>query len=319
MWANNGAASGRPGGQQLHALPSHAFTVDLEDWFQGLTSTNPQVEHWPEFESRVVPATRRLLELLRRRRVLATFFVLGYVADHHPHLIAEIQNEGHEIAIHGYFHRFVNRMTASEFAAEIERSITAVSRITLTRPRGHRAPYFSVNQDTPWFADVLLDHGLEYDSSIFPVRNLLYGFPAAPRFPFRLPNGLLEFPASTARWLGRNWPIAGGFYVRSLPFWVIRRAIQALEAQGQPAIMYVHPWELDLEQDYAQVTLRERVTHYHGRATLGEKLEQLFAEFDFAPLETLMASGLTGVPRSFQLEDGTPVVQRSAGRATISD
>jgi peptidoglycan/xylan/chitin deacetylase (PgdA/CDA1 family) len=59
----------------------NAFTVDLEDWFQGLTSTNPLVDRWPRFESRVVPATRTLLEILRRHRVRATFFVLGYVAD----------------------------------------------------------------------------------------------------------------------------------------------------------------------------------------------------------------------------------------------
>jgi polysaccharide deacetylase family protein (PEP-CTERM system associated) len=290
MWAEDQAQPGPLGGEAAGSWPAHAFTVDLEDWFQGLTSTNPLIGRWPDFESRVVPATRRLLDLLRRYKVRATFFVLGYVADTHPHLVAEVQNEGHEIAVHGYLHRFVNRMTESEFAAEIERSIHAVSRITLTRPRGHRAPYFSVNRNTPWFANVLLDYGLTYDSSIFPIRNMLYGFPGAPRFPFRLANGIVEFPASTVRVLGRNWPIAGGFYVRALPYWFIQRAIHTLQAQGQPAIMYVHPWELDLEQAYPKVTPRERITHYYGRATLAGKLERLFTEFEFAPLEDLMAS-----------------------------
>ncbi len=294
MWADDQAQAALAGGRTAQTWPAHAFTIDLEDWFQGLTSTNPLIERWPEFESRVVPATRRLLELLRRYKVRATFFVLGHVADNHPHLVAEVQNEGHEIAIHGYYHRFVSRMTQAEFAAEIERSIHAVSRITLTTPRGHRAPYFSVNRETPWFADVLLDHGLEYDSSIFPIRNPLYGFPGAPRFPFRLANGMAEFPASTARFLGRNWPIAGGFYVRALPYSLIRRAIYALQAQNQPAIMYVHPWELDLEQNYRQVTARERVTHYHGRASLAGKLERLFSEFEFVPLGELKAVAPVG-------------------------
>jgi len=86
---------------------TNIFTVDLEDWFQGLTSTNPQVERWPTLESRVVLATRRLLAILRVYHVQATFFVLGYVADQHPTLIEQIVADGHEIGVHGYYHRFI--------------------------------------------------------------------------------------------------------------------------------------------------------------------------------------------------------------------
>lgn len=271
-----------------NAAPLNAFTVDLEDWFQGLTSTNPQVERWPEFESRVVPATRHLLSLLRRHQVTATFFVLGHVADQHPDLVAEVSEEGHEIAIHGYYHRFVYRMTPEEFDSEIRRSIEAVSRITGRRPIGHRAPYFSVNRDTPWFAQILADHGLEYDSSIFPARSMLYGFPGAPRSPHRLPNGMMEFPVSTVRLLGRTMPIAGGFYVRALPYALISRAIRSLHQERKPAIMYVHPWELDQGQKYSDVTPRERISHYFGRKTLAAKLHRLFTDFKFAPLGRLL-------------------------------
>jgi hypothetical protein len=101
-------------------------------------------------------------------------------------------------------------------------------------------------------------------------------------------DGLVEFPIATARWARINWPIGGGFYVRSWPYWIIRRGIQQLNRQGQPAIMYLHPWELDTEQRYDRVTPRERITHYHGRRGLQSKLERLFTEFDFVPLRDML-------------------------------
>lgn len=267
---------------------NNVFTVDLEDWFQGLTSTNPQVARWPSLESRVVGATTQLLTLLRTYRVQATFFVLGYVADHHPALIEQISSEGHEIGVHGYYHRFVHHLTPDQFRQELEQSIAAVMRITGVQPQGHRAPYFSINASTPWAFDCLHAAGLAYDSSVFPIRSLLYGFPGAPRFPYRVAgHDLVEFPVSTLRGGGTNWPVAGGFYLRMLPYLATRLAIRRLNAQNQPAILYVHPWELDTGQRYAAVTPRERLTHYGGRRSLAAKLQRLLHEFRFTTMGTL--------------------------------
>jgi polysaccharide deacetylase family protein (PEP-CTERM system associated) len=263
------------------------FTVDLEDWFQGLTSTNPRVDDWPTFESRIEEATDALLDILRQHKIEATFFTLGHVADHHPALIERICAEGHEIGVHGYYHRFVYRMTADEFARELEMGIAALERVTGQRPAGHRAPYFSINADTPWAFDVMREQGIRYDSSVFPVRNMLYGFPGAPRFPYWIGEGenpLLELPASTVRVGGKIMPIAGGFYMRALPYRVSRWAIDQLNKDGHPAILYVHPWELDRGQRYSQVTARERITHYHGRRGLEKKLHRLFSDFRFTSM-----------------------------------
>lgn len=266
----------------------NTLTIDLEDWFQGLTSTNPQIDKWPTLESRVVTATNQLLALLQEFRVQATFFILGYVADQHPGLIEKIATAGHELGIHGYYHKFVYKLTPSEFAQEIDMSLSAVQRITGVYPAGHRAPYFSINKHTTWAFDILQQHGLHYDSSVFPTRNMLYGYPTAPRFPYQHPNGLLEFPASTIRLAGRNWPMSGGFYLRALPYPFIRWAIKRLNAQNQPAILYLHPWELDTGQTYPHVTPRERLTHYHGRHSLLNKWRKLLTEFQFAPMHTLI-------------------------------
>jgi polysaccharide deacetylase family protein (PEP-CTERM system associated) len=273
------------------ALPVNVFTVDLEEWFQGLTSTNPQVAKWDEYESRVISATHLLLGILREHGVRATFFTLGHVADRHPALMERICADGHELGIHGYYHRFVYRLTPVEFEAEITRSIEAVMRVNGEVPQGHRAPYFSVNATTPWAFEVLARNGLRYDSSVFPTRNMLYGFPGAPRLPYRMAeHNLWELPASTVRWAGRIWPMSGGFYVRALPYVVTRWAIQRLHRAGEPAILYIHPWELDLGQRYRQVTPRERITHYHGRRGLAAKLHHLLTDFRFGPMRDLVAS-----------------------------
>jgi polysaccharide deacetylase family protein (PEP-CTERM system associated) len=277
----------------------NAFTVDLEDWFQGLTSTNPQLNRWTLFESRVVPATLHLLEILRSYRIQATFFVLGYVADCHPTLVDAIQTDGHEIAVHGYWHYRVSRLTPAEFSLELERSVKAIMSITGQLPVGHRAPYFSVNRTTPWVFEILRGHGFLYDSSIFPIRNGFYGYPGAPRFPYVTSGaGLVEFPLSTVRLGGINWPIAGGFYLRLWPYGFVRWAIRQLNRQGQPAILYLHPWELDLDQPYHRVTPRERITHYSGRRRLAPKLHRLFREFRFEPLRTLLAREWHSPPES---------------------
>ncbi len=273
--------------QSQNSMPN-AFTVDLEDRFQGLTSTNPQIERWPEFESRVESATDYLLALLRNQQVKATFFVLGYVADRHPELIERVADEGHEIGVHGYYHRFVYQLSPDQFANELELSIAAVERITGRQPLGHRAPYFSINGTTPWAFSIMQSHGIEYDSSVFPTRNMLYGYPGAPRYPYRIDGTeLIEFPASTVRAVGVTWPIAGGFYTRTLPYAITRWAMDRLHSQDIPAVMYVHPWELDTGQTYSEVTVRERITHYHGRRALATKLEQLLDDYEFTTLHNV--------------------------------
>lgn len=268
---------------------SNAFTVDLEEWYHGLTSTNRHPDLWPSLESRVVTGTERVLDLLGGHNVQATFFVLGEVAEQHPHLIRRVAEAGHEIGVHGYAHRDIHRLTQVRFAGELDHALAVLAPLVSQPIIGHRAPYFSIDRLTLWALDILTERGFGYDSSMFPTRNMLYGYPGSPRFPHRLDGGrgLIEFPASTVRFLGITWPMSGGFYVRTLPYPVVRWAIRRLNHQGEPAIMYLHPWELDTEQPMRAATLRERITHYHGRCGLEDKLHRLFQDFEFGPLRDL--------------------------------
>src|SRR5690606_11580033 len=95
-------------------------------------------------------------------------------------------------------------------------------------------------------------------------------------------------PAATVQSARRAWPMAGGFYVRAMPYAATRWALRRLQAAGEPAIMYIHPWELDTGQRYDAVTPRERITHYHGRRGLEEKLHRLLSDFRFGPMADLV-------------------------------
>jgi hypothetical protein len=77
---------------------------------------------------------------------------------------------------------------------------------------------------------------------------------------------------------------------------VTRWALRRLQAAGEPAVLYIHPWELDLGQRYNQVTPRERITHYYGRRGLATKLHRLLSDFRFGPMRELVARLEKGLP-----------------------
>lgn len=268
----------------------NALTIDLEDWYQGLTSTGQRVDRWPSYEDRVAESTHRLLDILAQAGVKATFFVLGYVADQFPELVRQVADAGHEIGLHSYHHRQVFRLTPDQFCADVARGRAAVEKASGKQVIGYRAPMFSINRSALWALEALYEMGFRYDSSVYPTRNMLYGFPDAPRFPYYpFGNGsFVEFPLSTVRVLGINWPVAGGFYLRLLPYPLFKRGLQRINREGKPAIIYLHPWDLDAGQPYPNPTPRERFTHYYNLGSTENKLTTLLRDFRFGPLVDLL-------------------------------
>ena len=262
------------------------FTVDFEDWYQGIELARAD---WDRFESRIEVGTCRLLDLLDAADTRATFFVLGTAAEQAPDLVREIAHRGHEIGTHGYGHEFVYRLGADLFRADLERSLEVLGRLVDTPIRGHRAPYFSITRASPWAFDVLQECGITYDSSVFPVQNYRYGIADAPRFTHEVRPGLLELPPSTWRVAGRNVPVAGGAYFRLLPYTLTRFGLRRARAEGEPAVFYLHPWELDPDHPRLPLPRRVALTHYHNLSGTQARLRKLLAEFDFAPAGAVLA------------------------------
>jgi polysaccharide deacetylase family protein (PEP-CTERM system associated) len=263
--------------------------VDVEDYCHvEAFSDRIRPEMWPLFPSRVVENTRRVLDLLNRAGARATFFVLGWVAERCPTLVREILAAGHEIGCHSYLHRCIWTLTQEEFRADTRRARAAIEDAAGTQIFGYRAPSFSVVKKSLWALDILVEEGFVYDSSIFPIHHDVYGMPDAPRFPFRWvhPDGecLYEFPPSTVRLLGLNLPAAGGAYLRILPWWYTRWAIRRTRHEGQPLVLYFHPWEIDAGQPRLTGKPLSVLRHYSNLASMERKLEEVLKLGSFVPL-----------------------------------
>jgi polysaccharide deacetylase family protein (PEP-CTERM system associated) len=274
-----------------------AFTVDFEDWYHGIEIESTD---WSRFESRIEVGTTRLLDLLDEADTRATFFVLGAPAAAAPDLVREIARRGHEIGSHGYGHEFVYDLTLESFRVDLERSLEVLTGLVSSPIRGYRAPYFSVTAKSEWAFDVLLESGIHYDSSVFPVHNYRYGIPTAPRFIHEVRPGLVELPPSTWRLAGHNLPIAGGAYFRLLPYTLTRFGLRRAHAAGKPAVFYLHPWELDPEHPRLQLPRRVALTHYHNLAKTQFRLRKLLAEFDFASASDVLADTVPGLGKLFE-------------------
>ncbi len=277
----------------------NALTIDVEEHFQvHAFETVVDRSAWDRYPSRVVANTDRILRLLAGYDVHATFFILGWVADRYPDLVKQIATSGHEVATHGYWHELVYRQTANEFAADLCQSLDAIGRaFNGLPPAGYRAPAFSITKQSLWALDVLREHSITYDSSIFPLAaHDRYGINNANRFANKTDNGLWEFPVSTIRLGKQNWPVAGGGYFRLSPLWITRQAIRHLNGQGHPAIIYLHPWEFDPDQPrIPDAPLLSRFRHYVNIGKTESRLRALLNEFEFAPICEVFVSYLETV------------------------
>jgi polysaccharide deacetylase family protein (PEP-CTERM system associated) len=216
-------------------------------------------------------------------------------------LVREIASLGHEIGCHGFGHRMIQHLTRSEFERDVRRAKSALEDASGHAVIGYRAPTFSVMRETLWSLSVLYEAGFRYDSSIFPIVHDRYGIPDAPRFPHRLKtlNGgdLIEFPMSTVLMLGRRVPVGGGGYFRIMPYSLTRRALRRINARDrQPAMVYLHPWELDPDQPRLPVGPLTRFRHLVNVGKTEARLVRLLGDFAFAPAaEVLAETGLLAI------------------------
>ncbi len=266
------------------------MTVDVEDYYQvSAFEKHVRRDAWGSWESRVAANTHRLLALLDRHRVKATFCVLGWVAEQHPRLVRDIHDRGHEIASHGYWHRLVYEQSPEEFRADLRRSQAVLRDAIGRRASVYRAPSFSITARSRWALQTLVEEGFRVDLSIFPIRHDRYGIPGAKRnlHCLETPAGpLWEFPPAVAKLAGFRVPVGGGGYFRLLPLgWTLRALHGINRIEGQPFVFYIHPWELDPEQPRIRAGSRlSRFRHYVNLAGTENKLDILLRTFRFGRL-----------------------------------
>lgn len=279
------------------------LSVDLEDYYQ-VEAFASQISRseWPSLPSRIRQNTARTLALLERTGCRATFFVLGWLAEREPELIRELVDAGHEIACHSHLHRRLQTLKPSEFRQDLRRSRNAIEDASGTKVIGFRAPTFSITKQSLWALDILAEEGFEYDSSIFPIRHDSYGIPDAPRsaHEIQLPSGqtIWEIPPSTVRMGRMNVPFGGGGYLRLMPMFFTRWAIETVHRRDrQPIIVYFHPWELDPEQPRMKGSWKSQLRHYRGLDKTEARLDEILSRGRFQPLSNFVKRPQLPAPR----------------------
>jgi polysaccharide deacetylase family protein (PEP-CTERM system associated) len=273
-----------------------ALTVDVEEWFHicGVGGALAP-DRWAALPSRVVANTDVLLEMLDRRRVPATFFVLGCIADRYPRLIDAIRAGGHEIGSHGHMHTRVYEMTPEAFGADLDRSLAALAAAGAPAVSAFRAPEWSINDRSLWALDLLAARGIAIDSSMAPLR--LVGNVAYEQAIHRRSTqagAIIECPPMVSRRWGQNVPGGGGWGLRMRSPRAILRELEARGRAGRASILWVHPWEIDDDPPRVRLPRAKWFAHYFRLTGFRTRLDAILRGASFVPLRALAGKAELG-------------------------
>ena len=278
----------------------NALTIDVEDYCSIFSRDWLHIPDAKPSEA-VVKNTRWYLKTLEGYNVKATFFILGEVVQYFPQLIKEIAGAGHEIAVHGFYHRQIFKLERDEFKKEVGDTKKLLEDLSGQQIIGHRAPAFSINKDTQWALEVLAGLGYKYDSSISPMVGKRYGWPGFKKeiHTMNLPDGqsIIEVPMSTIS-LGIKELGVGGGYLRHFPYIYTKFAIKHIQKKG-PTVLYMHPYEIDTEvrkYDFKKLNFKDKYNAYkfyfmqlRNRDTIKQKVLKLLEDFEFVSIASILS------------------------------
>jgi len=218
------------------------LAIDLED-------VRDQIPDGHHYQDRVEVNVEQILDLLESRNARATFFTVGTIARRLPGLLREILDQGHEIAAHGNNHTQLTKLDPLAFETDLNQNIDSLLAAGVPVVSGFRAPTFSLTERTGWAHDVLASQGVRYSSSVLPAKNPLFGWPEFGEESRRLPNGLVEIPITLHPRPLPRVPLAGGVYLRVLPFSLTRFSFGRVK-RSRPVTTYIHPYDVDIAQEH---------------------------------------------------------------------
>ena len=269
------------------------LTFDLEFWYESI-SLKKYLHHQEnlldeEFNQLVL----LILNELKKNNHQATFFTTGQVMRKCPELIRKIDQLGHEIALHGYSHKSLNKLNEDKLEKEISRSIHLLKKITKKHPLGFRAPNFSLNNQTNWAFKILEKFRIKYDSSIFPIKTPLYGLSNVPLIPYRIGknSSIIEFPLAVFTKSFIKIPIAGGIYFRIIPFFIYQKLLKSV-LKKRIAILYFHPYDLSTKKPKIKMPLFLKKIKYFGLKKSRKNFKKLLSKFDFISIKQYLNENL---------------------------
>ena len=259
------------------------LTFDIEDWYCHDCESGDK--EWASKEVRIYEGVDRILDSLAERDQKATFFVLGWLAEHHPQVIRKIANAGHHIGCHTYQHELLTRLNRRGMYEDVYRAKSEIENVIGIAIDAFRAPALSITEKNIFALDVLAELGFKYDCSMFPAARDYGGMPTygigEPRTIDHDGYLFKEFPINPADILGRKVVFSGGGYFRLFPYWLVK----TLTEHQEYTMTYFHPSDFDPGQpDMKHLPLLRRWKNRVGLKTSFGKYKQYISDFDFVNL-----------------------------------
>lgn len=260
------------------AVPRNILSVEVEDRLQEGYSDHDNKDR----RSRILPVILHLLDLLDEQKTKVTFFILGYVAERFPEIVALIDTRGHEVASHSYHHIDIVKLSSDKLTDELKNSKVRLEDIIQKPVPGFKAPVSISRNTMPSIIQIAAQTGYKY--FVGPEIVTKTSKPNTP-VPMKITEGseITVVPLSVLK----RWGLTAHFSerLRIYPSWFIHRAIASLNKGGYPAIINLKLWEFDHNQ------LRPRGSDYTDYARYGnldlteQKLIKLLDIFEFTTFE----------------------------------
>lgn len=257
------------------------LTFDIEDWYN--CDFISEDFEWEKFEVRIYDGVNRILDELDIMNLKGSFFVLGWIAEHHPDIVREIHKRGHHIGCHSYQHELSFRFDEKEFKQDTLKAKHLIEDVIGLEVNAFRAPGFSITKNNVWALKCLAGLGFKYDCSMFPAYHDYGGMPSYGNgIPKRIDTGdgiyIKEFPINIKPILNHNLVFSGGGFFRIFPYWLIRHWVNSSEY----IMSYFHPRDFDIGQPVIRsLPLMRKFKSYIGINGAFSKFQKFLNDFKF--------------------------------------
>ena len=262
------------------------FSIDVEEWYH--------LEYFKNFDTdkskSVMDGLHTFIKIVDKHNIKASFFIVGELIQILKKTIKKLDIEGHDIGLHSYFHKRPVVQNINEFIKDAEDTLSEMKFILPNNSFGYRAPCFAIDRER---LDQVIELGIQYDASkITQKEHPLYvnldlnGFKKQGKDIYKK-DFFKVFEVSTIKILGVNIPIAGGGYLRIIPWtlyiWLLKKYLKKAKFIN----FFIHPFELSNENfELPQNTpLLTKFRYNYNRSKVEKRLNSI--------IELLLKNGYT--------------------------
>ena len=219
------------------------FSIDVEEWYHLEYFKNSKTDK----KKSVMDGLHTFIKIINKHNIKASFFIVGELIQTLKKTIKNLDIEGHDIGLHSYFHKRPVVQNINEFIKDTKDTISEMKSILPNNSFGYRSPCFAIDRER---LDEVIKLGIQYDASkITQKEHPLYvnldldGFEKQERDIYKK-DFFKVFEVSTIKFLGVNIPIAGGGYLRIIPWpiyiWLLKKYLK----ESTFINFFIHPFEL---------------------------------------------------------------------------